>query len=234
MRIFYDVDTQNDFMNRDGALYVPDAELLKPNLRRLTEYAEANRIAVVGSLDWHFGTPEYKEREPELQVNGGPFPNHCMINTKGAEKIDETRLSGKYPEKGGKWPAQLYIGHPINTNRIAEEEIREALRDISEMSHYSTQDGVYFVKQSYDVFTNPALEVFLSMAGVKEAVVYGVATDFCVKAAVLGMQKRGVQCFVVEDAIKGVFPDKSKEALEEMAAAGARLVTTKQVLEARI
>jgi len=33
-------------------------------------------------------------------------------------------------------------------------------------------------------------------------VVYGVATDFCVKAAVLGMQKRGVQCYVVEDAIK--------------------------------
>jgi len=48
------------------------------------------------------------------------------------------------------------------------------------------------------------------------------------------MQQRRIQCYVVEDAIKGVFPDKTKEALEEMAKAGAKFVTTKDVLEGRI
>jgi nicotinamidase-related amidase len=48
------------------------------------------------------------------------------------------------------------------------------------------------------------------------------------------MQKRNIQCYVVEDAIKGVFPDGAKTALEEMVNAGAKLVTTKQVLEGKI
>ena len=34
--IFYDVDTQNDFMKEDGALYVPGAESIKENLEKLT------------------------------------------------------------------------------------------------------------------------------------------------------------------------------------------------------
>ena len=37
--IFWDVDTQYDFMKADGKLYVPDAEQLIPNLKKLTDYA---------------------------------------------------------------------------------------------------------------------------------------------------------------------------------------------------
>ena len=37
--LFWDVDTQYDFMRADGKLYVPDAERLIPNLKRLTDYA---------------------------------------------------------------------------------------------------------------------------------------------------------------------------------------------------
>ncbi len=242
MRIFYDVDTQNDFMNKGGALYVPGAEEIKPNLAILTNYAEQNRIPVVGSVDIHFGTEEYKAREGELKLWGGPFPNHCMIGTRGQEKIDATTLNGKYPEKGGKWPASLYIHHHIGKTRISEEEIQEALEEITHVPKYKTQNGLYFEKQSYDVFTNPNLKVFLELADVKQAVVYGVATDYCVRAAVLGMQKQGVQCYVVEDAIKAVNidfngnpdPEFGKKALEEMAKAGAKFVTTKDVLEDKI
>jgi nicotinamidase/pyrazinamidase len=187
MKIFYDVDTQNDFMNKDGALYVPDAESIKPNLKILTEYAAKNKIQVVASVDNHYGTPEMKEVEAELARWGGPFPDHCMNGTLGQRKIVETA--------------------PELTRAIILE------------------------KQHYDVFTNPAIEPMLQTMDVKEAFVYGVATDFCVKAAVLGMQERGIQCYVITDAIRGVFPDKSKAALEEMINARAMLVTTKQVLE---
>ena len=37
--IFWDVDTQYDFMKADGKLYVPDAEQLIPNLKKLTDFA---------------------------------------------------------------------------------------------------------------------------------------------------------------------------------------------------
>ena len=76
--------------------------------------------------------------------------------------------------------------------------------------------------------------MYLSLYEVQEAVVYGVATDYCIKAAVVGLQKRGVQCYVVEDAISGVAPDTTKSALEEMVRAGARFVKTSDVLEGRV
>lgn len=188
MRIFYDVDTQNDFMNKDGALYVPDAESIKPNLALLTKYARANGIQVVGSVDKHFGTEEYRQKEGELARWGGPFPDHCMTGTFGQKKIAETDNAG----------------------------------------------SIIFEKQHYDIFTNHSLEAYLKEKEVTEAVVYGVATDFCVKAAVLGMQQRGVQCYVVKDAIKGVFPGPTNSALEEMLKAGAKFTTTKDVLEGRV
>jgi nicotinamidase/pyrazinamidase len=190
MKIFYDVDTQNDFMNKDGALYVPDAELIKPNLKLLSEYAAKNKIQVIASIDNHYGTEIFKDVEGELARWGGPFPDHCMEGTFGQKKIAET--------------------DPALTNAILIE------------------------KQHYDVFTNLAIEPMLQVMDVKKAIVYGVATDFCVKAAVLGMQDRGIQCYVVVDAIKGVFTDKTKSALEEMMNARAMLVTTKQVLEEKL
>lgn len=173
MKIFYDVDTQNDFMNADGALYVPNAEIIKPNIARLTDYAREKGIPIWGSVDAHV------ENDPEFKT----FPRHCVIGTEGQKKI---------------LPA-------LEGERI-------------------------FEKAHYDVFTNPEAEKALKDYGVREAVVYGVATDICVRAAVLGMQQRGIQAYVVEDAIRGVFPDKTKAALEEMAKAGAKFITTEKAV----
>ncbi len=74
------------------------------------------------------------------------------------------------------------------------------------------------------------MEVFLHEARVSEAVVYGVATDYCVKAAVLGMQERGIQTYVVEDAIKGITEESSSAAIANMRKAGAKVVSLEQVL----
>src|SRR3989339_460088 len=115
MKIFYDVDTQNDFMNADGALYVPAAELIKPALAKLTDYARANNIPVLGSVDKHFGTEQYKSREGELQKWGGPFPDHCMSQTDGQDKIDETTLSIFQDRKFCPHDQGLYLEHNSET-----------------------------------------------------------------------------------------------------------------------
>jgi nicotinamidase/pyrazinamidase len=79
--IFWDVDTQADFMLPGGKLYVPGAEKLIPNLKRLTEAARQGRVFIVGDACTH--TPD----DPEF----ARFPPHCVRGTAGAEIIPETR-----------------------------------------------------------------------------------------------------------------------------------------------
>jgi len=226
MRIFFDVDTQNDFMNSDGALYVPGAEEIKPNLKLLTKHAFGNSIRIFGSLDKHFGTREYKDREGELQRWGGPFPDHCMAGTHGFWKILETCPPVKSHHE---FPGENVVRIP---HWPPAREDKQSLRCPENL--VETNDQIYFEKQTYDVFSNPTTEEVLQKAKVNEAVVYGVATDYCVKAAVLGMQEKGIQTYVVEDAIMGIDSETTKSALEEMARAGAKFVTTKEILEERI
>ena len=79
--IFWDVDTQADFMLPGGKLYVPGAEKLIPNLKRLTDAARRGRVFIIGDACTH--APD----DPEF----ARFPPHCVRGTPGAEIIPETR-----------------------------------------------------------------------------------------------------------------------------------------------
>ncbi|MBT3297564.1 isochorismatase family protein [archaeon] len=268
MRIFYDTDTQVDFMSENGALYVPGAEEIRLSLKKLTQYARNNNIPIIGSVDRHFGTEKYKEKELELQRWGGLFPDHCMDDTAGFEKISETSISPLYFDVHGSSHRtdDLYIPclreenisfskymmryesiispdkidsfyqnfttekriswwHSILSG-INLENITSALNELKQ----EKSKGIYFEKQSYDIFSNSHLDIFLHEAKVSEAIVYGVATDYCVKAVVLGMQKREIQTYVVEDAIQGITEESSVAAIEEMKLSGAKIVSLEQVL----
>jgi nicotinamidase/pyrazinamidase len=78
--IFWDVDTQADFVFPGGKLYVPGAEKLLPNLALLIGAAREGRVFLVSSGDAH--TPE----DPELRQ----WPPHCMRGTPGAAIVPET------------------------------------------------------------------------------------------------------------------------------------------------
>src|SRR5438132_12925205 len=87
--VFWDVDTQYDFMKADGKLYVPDAEHVIANLGRLTDYAHGHGIRVIASADDHvMAHPEISEH-PDWQST---FPPHCLRGTPGQKKIPETAL----------------------------------------------------------------------------------------------------------------------------------------------
>src|SRR5438045_8398512 len=87
--IFWDVDTQYDFMKADGKLYVPDAEQLIPNLRKLTDYAHGHGIRIVASADDHVGEDVEISATPDWKAT---FPPHCLRGTSGQRKIAETTL----------------------------------------------------------------------------------------------------------------------------------------------
>jgi nicotinamidase/pyrazinamidase len=77
--VFWDVDTQIDFIEPDGKLYVPGAEKLKTNLMHLTKLG-AEKAKLCGSVDAHL--PD----DPEFAY----WPEHCVYGTPGQRKVTET------------------------------------------------------------------------------------------------------------------------------------------------
>jgi len=77
--IFWEVDVQVDFMLPGGNLYVPGAEKLLPNIRRLTDAARQGRIFLVSHGCFH------APNDPEFKI----FPPHCVKGTAGAELVPE-------------------------------------------------------------------------------------------------------------------------------------------------
>jgi nicotinamidase/pyrazinamidase len=77
--IFWEVDVQADFMLPGGKLYVPGAERLLPNIRKLTDAARRNEAFLVSSGDFH------PPNDPEF----AQFPPHCLKGTTGSELLPE-------------------------------------------------------------------------------------------------------------------------------------------------
>jgi len=77
--VFWEVDVQADFMLPGGKLYVPGAEKLLPNIRKLTDAARRNQVFLVSHGCFH------PADDPEFQQ----FPPHCLKGTPGAEFVLE-------------------------------------------------------------------------------------------------------------------------------------------------
>ena len=80
--VYFDVDSQLDFLYPSGALYVPGAERVVPAIARLNRHAAAHSIPVVSTTDAH------AENDPEFRV----WPPHCIAGTTGQHKAEATLL----------------------------------------------------------------------------------------------------------------------------------------------
>jgi len=83
--ILWCVDAQKDFMLPGGKLYVPEAEKLLPNIRRLVDVARDGRAFLVSHGCFHIAD------DPEFKT----FPPHCVKGTSGADFVPEA-LSKDY------------------------------------------------------------------------------------------------------------------------------------------
>ncbi len=175
---FIGIDLQNDFIKKDGALPVPNAENIVNNVNNLIAKAINTKHDLLLTCDLHDNDDE------EFNI----FPPHCIAESEGAFFI--TDLKG-----------------------IA--------------LHYATS----FSKSTHDIFDekngNSNFKEYLYNNKITTCIVFGVATDICVKAAVLGILKRGMQVILVEDACAGL--DKTDEAIGEMVEEGAVLTSTEAI-----
>ena len=207
--IFWDVDTQHDFMDPDGALYVKGAELIEPKLAQLTQYAHAHGIPIVASSDDHelehpeiSATPDYRET----------FPPHCMRGTRGAEKIDETAL---------------VLPLVIEPEPIPHEALVRRL---------SSHDGdVLLRKHRFDVFSNANTATVIEAWDPTDIVIYGVTLDYCVKYALDGLIDVGIPTIhLVLDATKPIVPEAVDALVAGWKRQDVRIVTTDDVVCGRI
>jgi nicotinamidase/pyrazinamidase len=84
-------------------------------------------------------------------------------------------------------------------------------------------------KRVFDVFSHPDADRIFTLYHREKSptfVVYGVATDYCVKAAISGLLDRGFRVAVVVDAIRAIDPAHEPEILTGFANRGTLLTLT--------
>ena len=172
--LFWNVDTQIDFMEPYGKLYAPDAEKIKPVLKKITEFAETYEIQVVNTADFHYSDSAELSQNPDFVET---FPEHCMANTKGADYIEETAPTD-----------------PL---------IFDWNKEYPSLDEVKMSRNIVIRKDAFDVFKgNPYTEKILNILSPSLVIVYGVTTNVCVNDAVTGLSTRVGKVFVIEDAIK--------------------------------
>lgn len=128
------------------------------------------------------------------------FPPHCIADSEGARKVPGTVL-------------ETAITIPPDTPTVPSEQPAQ----------------VILQKTTFSLFSNPAADAYLDRFKPDRCVVYGVATDYCVRQAVEGLVERGFDVTVVTDAIAGVTDEGADRSLKMMAESGVHFATTGQI-----
>lgn len=215
-RILVDVDTQFDFIDERGALYVPAAPGVVEAIRGHLTQAEAQGVPIVGSVDSHAWDAW------EFAGNGGPFPPHCVKGRPGW-----LRIATETPARTRFVPMQPVVGGTVR-NLVGESNEGEGSRELdAEALATEALDGVgiYFEKEVYSLFANPVAELMLASLverlGGPDAVVFDVlgycTGGYCVDAAAAGLVERGYAVRVLAGATAAIGGEqgqaKSRETL---------------------
>lgn len=183
------VDVQNDFCP-GGALGVREGDQIIPTVNKYVDLFLKNRLPVFVSRDWH------PEDTGHFKSSGGPWPRHCVQNTRGAEFHPAFKLPGK----------AIILSKGTNPKL----------------------DG-YSVFEAHDSKNN-SFSQLLTVMGVEQLYIAGIATDYCVRMTSLDAFKYGLKVNVLTDAIKGVDRQDSQRAIDEIVAKDGKLKNYAEVV----
>ena len=133
------------------------------------------------------------------------WPPHCVRGTPGQLKLPETLL-------------RQYMVVP-----------RERLSPLADLELSRYQQWI-LEKDVLNLFQNPQADDLVKRLDAEQYVVYGVATECCVRLAVKGLLERKRTVALLLDAIREIEPEAGQAVLRELQAGGARLVQTEEVL----
>jgi nicotinamidase/pyrazinamidase len=198
--LFWDVDTQYDFMRPEGCLYVPGAEGIIDNVNKARRFALDNGYSLLASMDWHKdGNPEISDK-PDFETT---FPPHCMADKPGSERVG-------------------YLGNltiDITPNEpMSDTDLRKLLD--------KKQFHIVIRKEELDVFTNPNMATLIGFLKPESVVIFGVALDLCLRMAVEGLLKMGgMKLYLLKDAVKGLGIQPNDTVLEKFRQQGVEIIS---------
>ena len=190
------VDIQGDFTKlKNGSLAVDgtDEAYIKTvveNSKRLKEVG----YPIFATQDWH----------PKNHASF--FTNH-----KGKKAFDMIKLHGKDQVL---WPPHCVQKTPgaeiLLDNKLFTAVVKKGM-DAQYDSYSGFQD---------DGGKKTNMDKLLKKDNIKKVVVYGIATDYCVRATALDAVAAGYKVIMIKNLSRGVAPDTSQKAIDEMKAKG--------------
>jgi len=190
------VDVQADFTElKSGSLAVPgsDAQYIRA-VQRSTERFLQQGLRIYFTQDWH----------PADHISF--YTNHP-----GTEPLQVKEIDGR-PQV--MWPPHCVQETPGAVILITADGPAQTVRK-----------GMDPKFDSYSGFADDGghktdLDNLLQLDGIKKVIVYGLAADYCVKATALDAIEAGYRVDLILDLCRGVSPETTASALEEMEGKG--------------
>jgi nicotinamidase/pyrazinamidase len=196
--IFWDVDTQFDFMQPAGKLYVPGAETIIDKVSAVRKFAFNNGCSMIADIDWHSLDDEEISQSPDFKQT---FPPHCMAGELGSERVG-------------------YLGNvPIEYVEI-DKMPEDSLKKLVDKDQFH----IVIKKESIDAFDNPNTDRLLKLIKPKAVAVFGVALDFCVYYVLQGLAKyKDIKLILLKDVVKSLNSRPEYEILSELRQMGVEV-----------
>ncbi len=190
------VEFQADFTKfKSGSLAVDRTDeafvrLVEEETRRLKEAG----YPIFGTLDWHpVNHVSFYTSHPGRK----PFE---VIKTRGKDQV--------------LWPPHCVQNTP-GAEILLDKKLFEAFVKTATDPKFEGYSGF-----QDDGGKKTGLDELLKKHKVKKVIVYGIATDYCVRATALDALAAGYKVIMIESLCRGVAPDTSEKATEEMKAKG--------------
>ena len=190
------VDLQGDFTTyKNGSLAVEGTdEAFVNKVRKVTQELRAKGYPIIGTQDWH----------PADHISF--YSNHA-----GKKPFEAIQIDGRTQVL---WPPHC-VQETENARVLVDNNLFLAIVKKGKDKKFDSYSGF-----QDDGGATTEMNQILQKTGIKELIVYGIATDYCVKATAIDAVAAGYKVTVIEGLSKGVAPDTTAKALEEMKAKG--------------
>ena len=194
------VDMQGDFTTyKNGSLAVNGTDqAFVEKVEKTTLMLKEKGHPIFATQDWH----------PAEHVSF--YSNHA-----GKKPFETIELEGRTQVL---WPPHC-VQNTANAAVLLDNNLFVAVVQKGKDKQYDSYSGF-----QDDGGAKTEMDQILKKHGIQELIVYGIATDYCVKATAIDATDAGYKVTVVECLSKGVAPETTAKALEEMKAKGITLV----------
>jgi len=186
------VDLQGDFTTfKNGSLAVAGTdEAFVSKVQKVTQELSAKGYPIFGTQDWH----------PADHISF--FSNHS-----GKKPFEAIQIEGRTQVL---WPPHC-VQDTENARVLVDNNLFIAIVKKGKDKKFDSYSGF-----QDDGGVKTEMNQILEKNGIKELIVYGIATDYCVKATAIDAAAAGYKVTVIEGLSKGVAPETTAKALEEM------------------